>query len=162
MKSTLLWISTLLCMAAVSCAARAAPSREVLVIGSVGAGSAAYGINSAGQVAGQLTPGGQQHAFYFDGATLCDLGALPTELYDARSVNNAGMTALPEPGPSIMLGRGLLALCMPALWRALRRVERAVTLRDALAGTLARVTERTCAPAWPSLINMPSTGALPR
>ena len=128
MKSRLLWISAWLCMAAMSFAARAAPTYEVVVVG--GAGSAAYGINSTGQVVGQLKTAAGKHAFYFDGATLSDLGtlggansvawsindsgtvvgrantagnglqafvysggtlsALPAELYDARSVNNAG------------------------------------------------------------------------
>jgi probable HAF family extracellular repeat protein len=78
------WMSAILCMGA----AHAAPTYDVTVIG--GAGSTANGINSSGQVVGQLTSSGNLHAFFFDGATLNDIGAGVAGDSVALAVNDSG------------------------------------------------------------------------
>lgn len=69
-------------------AARAAPTYTVTVLG--GPGSAALGINKAGQVVGYITTGGSFHAFFYDGAALNDLGTLGYGRSIARGLNDDG------------------------------------------------------------------------
>lgn len=89
MKASLWRLAALFLMtAAAPFAAQAAPTYEVTVIGTVG--SAAYGLNSTGQVVGQLTAGGNDHAFYFDGVTLNDLGTLGGADSVAWGINDSG------------------------------------------------------------------------
>lgn len=69
-------------------AVQATPFYALTVIGT--AGSVPYGINSAGQIVGQLVAGENRHAFYFDGTTLNDLGTLGGASSIARAINDSG------------------------------------------------------------------------
>jgi probable HAF family extracellular repeat protein len=80
----LFWMTAVLCMGG----AQAAPTYQVTVLGSVG--SAAYGINSAGQVVGQFTTGTSLHAFYFDGTALNDIGTTSSGNSVALGINDNG------------------------------------------------------------------------
>jgi len=71
-----------------SLAVQAAPLYKVTVVGR--ADSVVYGINSTGQVVGQLAAGTERHAFYFDGATLNDLGTLGGANSIAWAINDSG------------------------------------------------------------------------
>ena len=69
-------------------ATQAAPTYTVTVLG--GADSEARDINEAGQVAGYLTAGGVNHAFFYDGSVLNDLGTLGYTRSIGNSLNDNG------------------------------------------------------------------------
>ncbi len=78
-------------LAAVLCApllAQADALYTVKVLG--GAGSAAYDVNESGQVVGQLYAGGSYTGFFYDGATLTDLGKLGGTGSLAYRLNDSG------------------------------------------------------------------------
>ena len=89
MKSAVLLLGALLAMAiGMPHAVHAGPLYKVTVIG--GAGSAAYDINSAGQVVGSLAAGANQHGFLHDGTALLDLGTLGGANSIAWALNDSG------------------------------------------------------------------------
>lgn len=56
-----------------------------------GAASEAWHINNAGQVVGDaVTVGGKQHAFFYNGGSLVDLGTLGGADSTAHGINNVG------------------------------------------------------------------------
>lgn len=67
----------------------AAPLYQLTVIG--GAGSAASGLNSTGQVVGSMAVAGQVHGFFHDGSALIDLGTLGGDRSVASGLNDRGM-----------------------------------------------------------------------
>lgn len=92
MKASMCLLAALFCMTVgAPFAARAAPTYDVTVI--AGAGSTSNGINSSGQVVGQLTAGTSLHAFLFDGTTLNDIGLGTASNSVALAVNDSGTVA---------------------------------------------------------------------
>lgn len=88
MKYLGLWLTALLCTTVAPFTAQAAPLYQVTVL--AGAGSAAYAINSSGQVVGALSVGTAGHAFYFDGIGVSDLGTLGGANSAAFGINDSG------------------------------------------------------------------------
>jgi probable HAF family extracellular repeat protein len=86
-----LLVVTAICLAVVVApAALGATMYTVTDLGTLGVGSAAYGINSAGQVAGVFYTPTAEHAFLFSGGTMTDLGTLGGSSSLAYGVNAAG------------------------------------------------------------------------
>jgi len=106
-RSAILFVALLCATCAVSLHARAEASYQVTVIGP--ANSAAYDINRSGQIAGNLQDGGAvSRAFYYDGNTVQDLGAMAGAAYSTAGGLNDSGTVVGTSGPSGGLSHGFI------------------------------------------------------